>query len=35
MNYEEAPYAKLSTAGLSADYVLRETKTRHRRLPVG
>jgi len=26
MNYEEAPYAKLSTAGLSADYVLRETK---------
>ncbi len=26
MNYEEAPYAKLSTAGLSSDYVLRETK---------
>ena len=26
MNYEEAPYQKLSTAGLSADYVLRETK---------
>jgi hypothetical protein len=26
MDYEEAPYAKLSTAGLSADYVLRETK---------
>ena len=26
MNYDEAPYAKLSTAGLSADYVHRETK---------
>jgi hypothetical protein len=26
MNYEEAPYRQLSTTGLSADYVLRETK---------
>jgi hypothetical protein len=26
MNYEEAPYRQLSTAGLSADYVHRETK---------
>lgn len=26
MNYEEAPYDKLSTTGLSADYVARETK---------
>jgi len=26
MNYEEAPHAQLPTAGLSADYVARETK---------
>ncbi|MFQ5741530.1 MAG: hypothetical protein ACE5JX_21240, partial [Acidobacteriota bacterium] len=26
MNYEEAPYEELSTAGLSSDYVYRETK---------
>ena len=26
MNYEEAPYAQLPAAGLSADYVARETK---------
>jgi hypothetical protein len=26
MNYQEAPYDKLSTAGLSADYVARETR---------
>ena len=26
MNYQEAPYAKLATSGLSADYVARETR---------
>ena len=26
MNYQEAPYDKLATAGLSPDYVTRETK---------